>query len=440
MKIQLPYGKAYLEADVPEKRIIQVIESHSDKREASEAVLVQRALSEPFGGIKLSHMAKGKRTACIITSDHTRPMPSSITLPLILQELRQGNPEIDITILVATGCHRATTERELIEKFGEEIVKQERVIIHDCDAAEEMEYLGLLPSGGRLLLNRRVLQTDLLLAEGFIEPHFFAGFSGGRKSILPGVAARETVMYNHNAEYVKSERARSGILAGNPIHMDMEAAAQRAGLKFILNVVLDRNKKIVAAFAGAPQETYSSGCEYLGKRAGISVKPAPVVITTNGGYPLDQNLYQCVKGMATAEGACLPGGVIILAAACSDGHGGEDFYQVLKAAKSPFELLQEISARAASDTLPDQWQYQILARIMAKYHVIIVTEPKWQSIIEEMHLNYAQTVEAALKLAEQWVDKDSSITVIPDGVSVFIKEEYNAKSRSDDTKCNYNYR
>ncbi|MDF2673887.1 MAG: hypothetical protein K0R09_2152 [Clostridiales bacterium] len=422
MKIQLPFGQAYLLAEVPEDRITQLVEPQLSHVEAKELDLVKRALSLPFGGQKLSDMAQGKKTACVITSDHTRPVPSKLTLPLILEELRKGNPEIDITILVATGCHRASTESELIEKFGEKIVEQERVVIHNCDAVEEMKFLGLLPSGGKLLLNQRVLQTELLLAEGFIEPHFFAGFSGGRKSILPGVAARETVMYNHNAEFINNEKARAGILFGNPIHIDMEAAAEMANLRFILNVVLDRNKSIVAAFAGAPQETYGSGCEYLAKQAGVQLKPTPIVITTNGGYPLDQNLYQCVKGITTAESACLPGGVIILAAACNDGHGGKDFYQVLKSANSPQELLQQISGRVAADTLPDQWQYQILARILSKQHVIIVTKPQWQTMIEEMHLHYAQTVEMALKIAEQWVSRDSDITVIPDGVSVYLKE------------------
>jgi nickel-dependent lactate racemase len=422
MKIQIPYGKEYLVAEVPEARITQFVESQSNKSEVNGIDLVKQALSLPFGSEKLSQMAQGKKTACIITSDHTRPVPSKLTLPLLLQELRQGNEEIDITILVATGCHRASTERELLEKFGEKIVKQERIVIHNSDAAEEMEYIGLLPSGGKLLLNRIVLQTELLLAEGFIEPHFFAGFSGGRKSILPGVAARETVMYNHNAEFINNEKARAGILSGNPIHIDMEAAAEMAQLKFILNVVLDKNKNISAVFAGEPQEAHSEGCKYLARQAGALLKPTPIVITTNGGYPLDQNLYQCVKGITTAESACLPGGVIILAAACNDGHGGKAFYQVLKSANSPQALLQQISERAAADTLPDQWQYQILARILTKQHVIIVTEPKWQTMIEEMHLHYAQTVEAALQMAEQWVNKDSDITVIPDGVSVYTKE------------------
>ena len=192
MRIALPYGRGQMEAEIAEGRIAQILSSRMEeyRPEGGEDELVQRALQRPIGSAPLCELAKDKQKVVLIASDHTRPVPSKKIVPAMLGEIRKGNPEAEITILIATGCHRGTTERELIEKFGEEIVRRERILVHDCEKDEEMIHLGTLPSGGTLLLNRIAVQADLLVAEGFIEPHFFAGFSGGRKSVLPGIASK----------------------------------------------------------------------------------------------------------------------------------------------------------------------------------------------------------------------------------------------------------
>ncbi|MDR1892850.1 MAG: lactate racemase domain-containing protein, partial [Oscillospiraceae bacterium] len=200
--VRFPYGKTHIEYDFPQERLrgclISALEEYVPA--ASGAELIAGALKHPIGGTRLSELAAGKQKVVILASDHTRPVPSKLILPPMLREIRAGNPGAQITILVATGCHRGTTADELREKFGEDILRRETIVIHDCDAPDAVT-LGTLPSGGKLVVNRLAAEADLLVAEGFIEPHFFAGFSGGRKSLLPGVAARSTVLYNHSADF-----------------------------------------------------------------------------------------------------------------------------------------------------------------------------------------------------------------------------------------------
>ena len=192
MKIQFPYGKTYLTYDFENVNVLTSSIEDYDPGKTPEA-LVASAMATPEGGVTLQKLAKGKEKIVLIASDHTRPVPSKIIVPPMLREIREGNPDADITILISTGCHRQTTKEELISKFGEEIVAKEKIIIHDCDDTKNLVDIGILPSGGTCRINRLAVEADLLIAEGFIEPHFFAGFSGGRKSVLPGVAARETV-------------------------------------------------------------------------------------------------------------------------------------------------------------------------------------------------------------------------------------------------------
>ena len=194
--VTFPYGKGTISAELPENRLqgIPTSQLHSYIPEQGENELVAEALRHPIGTPSLRDMVCGKKNIVLIASDHTRPVPSRIIIPPMLEEIRQGSPDADITILIATGCHRGTTKAELVQKFGEEIVERENIVIHDCDDTDNLVSLGKLPSGGELKINRLAAEADFLCAEGFIEPHFFAGFSGGRKSVLPGIAARKTVM------------------------------------------------------------------------------------------------------------------------------------------------------------------------------------------------------------------------------------------------------
>lgn len=399
--------------------------AHEYKAPKSEAELVADALANPIGSPRLSELAKGKKTCTIISSDHTRPVPSHVIMPQLLAELRKGNPDIDITILIATGMHRPTTHEELVAKYGKEIADRETFVIHDSRKDEDMVSIGTLPSGGECLINKAAANADLLVAEGFIEPHFFAGMSGGRKSVLPGIASKITVLANHCSEFIDSPYARTGVLEGNPIHQDMLYAAKAAKLAFICNVVIDADKKVIAAFAGDSEQAHYAGVDFEMKLAGVKPVPADIVVTTNGGYPLDQNIYQSVKGMTAAEATCKEGGVIIDVSACSDGHGGEAFYNTLKDAEDIQKAMDEILARGRNETVFDQWESQILLRMLLKYTIIMVTEaPK--DMVETMHMKYAASMDEALAMAKDIVAakgvSNPKITIIPDGVSVIVKE------------------
>ena len=418
--ISIPYGKTHISCDIPYNGLL-VSRIDTLKSEASGRELVEKALASPIGSAKLSELAAGKKTCTIIISDHTRPVPSRDILPPMLAQLRQGNPEIDITLLVATGFHRPTTEAELKAKLGKEIAERERIIVHDAfDAASNVE-IGILPSGAPLVIDRAAVETDLLVSEGFIEPHFFAGFSGGRKSILPGVCDKTTVLGNHCGEFIASPYARTGILERNPLHIDMVAAAQMAKLAFIVNVVIDDEKKTVAAFAGDFRKAHEAGVAFLRPYCEVKAEPGDIVITSNGGAPLDQNIYQSVKGLTAAEASAKEGAVLIMCADLADGTGGEGFYQSLKNCESPAAHFAQCAATPQDETIPDQWESQILARILMKHRVIFVSRPEMETTLREMKLDYAPNLETALAMAKQDKGEAAEITIIPNGISVMVK-------------------
>lgn len=386
----------------------------------SEQELVRDALNNPINSLPLCELAKSKKHIVIISSDHTRPVPSHITMPILLEEIRKYNKDVKITILIATGMHRPTTHEELVNKYGEKIVKEEEIVIHNAYEDSDMTFKGILPSGGELWVNKLVDEADLLISEGFIEPHFFAGFSGGRKSVLPGIASKKTVLWNHNAKFIANKNSRAGNLEDNPIHKDMLFAAKQVKLAFILNVVINGEKKIIKAFAGDLEQAHKHGCELVKEIAQVKPIYSDIVITTNGGYPLDQNIYQTVKGMTAGEACVNKGGVIIICSSCADGTGGDFFYKLLADNPSAEVAYQKLNDVDPKDTEFDQWEAQILARILCKANVIIVSDKCDPKIITSMHIKHAYTLEEALEKARSIVGKDKKITVIPDGISVIF--------------------
>ncbi len=420
-KISFLYGKGHLDHTFGDELVgvlTSSIEEYKPKLEGE--ALVKDAMSAPTGSKTLSELARGKETVVIIASDHTRPVPSKVIIPEMLREIRKGNPNAKITILIATGCHRGTTKEELIAKFGEEIVEKENIYIHDCDEREKIVNIGTLPSGGQCEINRIAYEADLLVAEGFIEPHFFAGFSGGRKSVLPGIAGRTTVLANHCSEFIAHEKSRTGILEGNPIHQDMLWAAREAKLAFIVNVVLNSKKEPIYAVAGDFEAAHKKGTDFLSSLCAAKSIPADIAISTNGGYPLDQNMYQAVKGMTAAEATVKEGGVVIMLAASNDGTGGDHFYHQLADEKDIGVTMQSFLNRKRNETLPDQWQSQILVRILSKASVIYVSNMP-DNVVREMHMIPAKSIEDAILKAKEILAKENpTVTAIPDGISVMV--------------------
>lgn len=419
-----PYGKEKMSLSIDEKYLAGYLVSsiHNYKPELCGEALVKEALANPVGSERLSELARGKKNIVIIASDHTRPVPSKVIMPAMLEEIRKTSPDADITILIATGCHRGTTKEELIGKFGEEIVKNEKIYIHDCDETDKLVNIGTLPSGGACEINSIAVNADLLVAEGFIEPHFFAGFSGGRKSVLPGIASRKTVMANHCSEFIADKNARTGILKNNPIHRDMLWAAKAAKLAFIVNVVLDADKNVIYAVAGDTEAAHKKGTDFLSELCGAKAVEADIAISTNGGYPLDQNVYQAVKGMTAAEATVKKGGVIIMLASSADGTGGEHFYHQLADEADIKKTEALFLSRGRNETAPDQWQSQILVRILLHATVIYISDMPDEDI-RKMHMIPSHSLSDALDKAKEIIGRDDvKIAVIPDGVSVIVEK------------------
>ncbi|MDR2738815.1 MAG: nickel-dependent lactate racemase [Treponema sp.] len=420
--IEVPYGTKKLSCTVPAERTVRVLRpAPPPESGASELDIIKQALSTPIASPPLAVLARGKKNIVILTSDHTRPVPSHLTLPAMLEEIRRVSPEAKITILIGTGCHRATTREEIEKKFGAEIALRETIINHNSEDPSSLVSLGRLPSGGELVINHLAAEADLLAADGFIEPHQFAGFSGGRKSVLPGIASFTTVLASHNAEFTVHPKSRPGSLDGNLIHEDMLYAARQAKLAFILNVALSPAKRIIAAFAGDMEQAHRAGCDFVLKHCGVKSPVGPIVITSNGGYPLDQNIYQSTKSIMQADLVCEERGVIISVNECRDGHGSSSFYRIFKESPSLDELLGKIEKRGREKTIPDQWVIQLTAMILRKRTVIFVSSAA-PEIIASLHMRHAAGLEDALTMADGIIGrKNAPITVLPDAVSLVLQ-------------------
>ena len=415
--VRIPYGRSSLELAVdPRTQVVEGEIAAFTPADTGEA-LVRRALESPVGTPRLSELAKNARTVVVVTSDHTRAMPSGTTMPLLLEEIRRGNPNADITILVATGLHRAMTEEEQRARFGNDIVDHERIVMHDAFDPSACVDLGTLPSGACFFVNRLVTTCDLLVTEGFIEPHFFAGFSGGRKSILPGVCSERTVKENHSYRAIADKHAASGVLEGNPIHLDMVEAARRVHVAFILNVAMNGAKQIIGAWAGDVERAHEQGARFVGGLTGRDIITGDIVITGNGGYPLDQNLYQSPKAASTAAAYAGGDGVIILCCSCEDGMGAEHFEKLMQMG-SPEEIDAHLSAIPADQTIPEQWCAQIYARILHDHKLILVTDHLADDLVRRCNMTPARSLDDALALAQKLKGPDARVIVIPDGVNV----------------------
>ena len=422
--VEFFYADTTFSLDVPDDT--PVLTSNVDQLASDKdgIEIVREAMENPINSPRLSELAKGKPDVVIIISDHTRPVPSKDILPNMVRELKEGNPDIKITLLVSTGFHRQTTVDELKAKLGDELYEQfkDNIVVHDAHDPSRNVKVGQLPSGPDCILDKVAMDASLLIAEGFIEPHFFAGFSGGRKSILPGIADAVTVMGNHCSKFIDDPHSRTGILDGNPMHEDMLAAARMSKLAYIVNVVIDEDKKTVAAFAGEFETAHRTGCDFISDYVCVKPEYADIVITTNGGYPLDQNAYQSPKGMSAGEATCNDDGVIIMLGSCTDGTGGDFFYHIIADEPDIETAYQKFLATPQEETQPDQWCSQIFARIARKYHVIFVADPAQKEMIEGLKVTYAPDLDTAYKMAREIKGEDASLTCIPNGISVVVRD------------------
>lgn len=370
MKLRLDYGTTGLDVDLPEPAEAEtvVVEPRLQPAPPNPAAELRRVLRSPDGTPPLRDLVRPGQRVGISVCDITRAQPRPAMLAALLEEM-PGIAPADVTIFIATGTHRANTASELEKMLGADVARACRIVCHDSRATQTLRNVGRTSSGVPILLNREWTEMDFRITTGFVEPHFFAGFSGGPKMVAPGLAGLETVLQLHDARRIAHPNATFGITEGNPIHDDVREISRLTGVDFAVDVTLNRDQEITHGFAGDLFAEHAAACRMAREYAMQKVaSPFDVVVTTNSGYPLDQNLYQAVKGMSAAARVVSDGGTIIAAAECRDGIPAHGAYgQILASRSSPRELLDMITTEGYSR--PDQWQVQVQAQIQLRARV-----------------------------------------------------------------------
>jgi nickel-dependent lactate racemase len=416
----LEYGRSGLEVDLPEGRT-QCLSYRPAEPLADPEAGIRQALSSPCGAPPLSKLAEGKKNACIAICDVTRPVPNRIVLPPILETLEKaGIPRRDILILVATGMHRPNEGDELVEMVGPFVAENYRIENHDGHSLDQHTYLGETAGGVPMWVDSRYVQAELKITTGLIEPHFMAGFSGGRKLICPGLAAWETIKVWHSPKFLEHENARTGCLDGNPVHAENTAIARTAGCDFIVNVIIDAQRRIIDVVAGDLEKAFLKGTEIAGRVVEAFVRePVDIAVTTGAGYPLDATYYQTIKGMVAAMEIVKPGGTIVIASAMSEGIGSPQFVQLLEKTPSLDAFMERILH--SGDVTVDQWQLEEFVKVRRKAKVKVVSDGLSAETLRKLHVEPAESVESAVAQSLAEYGPNATIAVIPKGPYVMAK-------------------
>jgi nickel-dependent lactate racemase len=422
MQVRLKYGSEGLDLEFPRTPNFQGVLTPREAPVLADAPgSVAAALAAPIGSPPLRQLAQGKQDAVIVISDITRPVPNSLLLPPILAELEAaGIPRERIVILIATGMHRPNEGAELERLVGGEIAARYRVINHLSKVDEEMAFVGEIGQGVPAYVNRHYLAAELKILTGFIEPHMWAGYSGGRKSILPGISSLRTLQYMHGPEMVAHPETRYGVLAGNPFHEAALAVMAMAGADFIVNVTLDTAKRITGVFAGHPVEAHLQGVEFLARHC-VNIQDAPLdfVVTTNAGAPLDCNLYQTAKGLSGVAAAVRDGGVILIATECLEGFGSPEYREVFEHATSPAAFIEKLLRKEFF--IPDQWCAQETYQVMLKKEVWIHTRGIDAATLKRFHFHPVDSLTEAIEELLRRFGENARWAIVPDGPLLILQ-------------------
>jgi nickel-dependent lactate racemase len=413
MRVKLAYGKEGLWVELPDRNVT-VLEPKHLPGLPDEDQAIREALRAPLAAPPLRDLVRSDDTVAIVFSDITRPQPRERMLSILLREISHV-PREQMVLINALGTHRPNTEDELVEMLGPGIVAHYRIAQHDASDQASMVYVGRSSFGHEAHINAEYMQASVKILTGFIEPHFFAGFSGGPKAVLPGLADQGSVLANHGAEMIQDPRATWGVTEGNPIWEEMREVAAMTSPTFLLNVALNRDKQITGVFAGDLVQAHAAGTKFVRSTALVPVpSPFDIVIASNSGYPLDLNLYQAVKGMSTAAQVVKPGGSIIIAAECWDGlpdHG--KYGELLRMPSSPEELLTAI--HSCGPAQQDQWQVQIQAQLQMKADIYLKSSYLDPQAVRRALLNPCTSVEETLALLLDRYGPGATICVLPEG-------------------------
>jgi nickel-dependent lactate racemase len=415
MRITLDYGKTGLEVTLPDDRLVGPLTIRPTVPLSDPSAAIAHALTHPIGTRPLAEVARGRKNACILVCDITRPVPNKLILPPLFRTLEeQGIARDGILILIATGLHRPNEGAELVELVGPEVARNYRCENHHGKVREEHDYLGTTPNGVPVWLDSRYVRADLKITTGLIEPHLMAGYSGGRKVICPGIAGLETVKIWHGPRFLEHPKADCGIVEGNPVHEENTRIALMAGCDFIVNVCLDGLRRITWVGAGDMIQAWQEGVRFVEEVAKAPVsEPCEVVVTSSAGYPLDTTWYQAVKGLTGALPIVREGGTIVLAASLSEGLGSPEFQNCLRDSRY---------MRPASDRGPapptcemDEWQLLMQSKVLDRCKVKVVTTGLSPEILRRCHVEPAATVEQAVADSLAEYGPRARVAVIPKG-------------------------
>jgi nickel-dependent lactate racemase len=416
MKITLDYGKTGLDVTIPDDRLIAppLAIKPAEPLPNPEAAL-EAAIKNPIATRPLAELARGKKTACIVVCDITRPVPNKLILPPLVKTLEAaGVPRSGITILVATGLHRPNEGEELIELVGAEIANTYRCENHHGKVQAEHEYLGTTPNGVPAWIDRRYTQAELKITTGLIEPHLMAGYSGGRKVICPGIAGIETVKVWHGPKFLEHPKADCGIVEGNPVHEENTRIALMAGCDFIVNVCIDGKRQVTWLGAGDMIRAWERGVEFCREVVRAQVPhPVDVVVTSCAGYPLDTTWYQAVKGLTGALPIVKQGGTIVLAASLTEGLGSPEFQKLVR--DNPDLKAFKKRILETDYFVMDQWQLEELAKVLEKCKVKVVTHGLGAEVLRACQVEPAASVEAAVADSLAEYGPAAKLAVIPKG-------------------------
>lgn len=415
MQITLDYDRTGLTVDLPEDRLVGPLELRPVAPLADPAGAIAHALEHPIGTPPLAEVARGRRNACILICDITRPVPNKLILPPLLRTLEaQGIARQDILILIATGLHRPNEGAELEEMVGPEIMANYRIENHHGKVLAEHDFLGTTPNEVPVWLDSRYVRADLKITTGLIEPHLMAGYSGGRKVICPGIAALETVKVWHGPKFLEHPKADCGFIEGNPVHEENTRIAKMAGCDFIVNVCLDGKRQITWVGAGHMERAWEAGVKFVEQVVRVPVAEAlDVVVTSAAGYPLDTTWYQAVKGLTGALPIVKQGGTIVLVAGLTEGVGSPEFQHLL--ADNPDLQVFKQRILGKDYFVMDQWQLEELAKVVAKCKVKVVSQGLPAETLRRCHAEPASSVEQAVADSLAEYGPKARVAVIPKG-------------------------
>jgi nickel-dependent lactate racemase len=421
MRVKFEYGRKGLYADLPDERIARTLRYKDAPPLADPHGSLLQVLNQPNGTPPLSEIAEGRQSACIAICDITRPVPNEMILRPMLEILEAaGIPREKITILVATGLHRPNEGAELIEMVGEYISSNYRIENHHGQELSEHTFLGTSPRGVPIWIDSHYVNADLKITTGLIEPHLMAGFSGGRKLICPGIAALETVKVWHGPDFLENPKADCGILEGNPVHEENTWIGRHTGCDFIVNVVIDSERRPLKWVAGDMVEAFHEGVDFVREVVRDTVaEPVDVVVTSCAGYPLDTTFYQAVKGLTGALPIVKQGGTIILCASLSEGIGSPQFQQLFKENESLEVFVERILGK--DYFVMDQWQLEELAKVRRKAKVKIVSDGLSAETLNGLFVEAAATIESAVADSLAEYGPAAKMAVIPKGPYVLAQ-------------------